>query len=161
MDWPLVITLIRTYHWNDGKGTSAAGMIGLQDDARGMTIGPWQAKGEPETGGVPNAYWVAEPNIELPPGEYVVVDSDPATWSWNEETQGRGITWAYAKLQTLQLNETSTAKLLTTTSGIRVQSVESTLPGGYVTIVAAILVAAATGLVLLRRRMRKPPPSCP
>ena len=165
VDWPLVVTLIRTYHWNDGRGTSTLGEIGLIDQ-EGTTYGPWEATGEIGGSGAPNAYWVVEPNIELPPGEYMVVDSDPASWSWNEETQGRGITWVYAILQTqfMQLNETTTTELPTTTSGIPfspVQSVESTLPGGYVTIVAAILVAAGTGLVLLRKKMRKPPPSCP
>jgi hypothetical protein len=71
------------------------GSISLRDSA-GNTYGPWQAYGEPGMGGVPDAYWVVEPDVVLPPGTYEVVDSDPSTWSQNSDTGGRGVTWVYA-----------------------------------------------------------------
>lgn len=90
LDQPFTITKIRTYHWNYGSGQTP-GTIALQDEG-GNLYGPWQARGEPGMGGVPDAYWVVEPDVDLQPGEYTVVDSDPATWSQNYETDGRGIT---------------------------------------------------------------------
>ena len=147
VDWPLAVTQIRTYHWNDGSGTSTPGTIELVDET-GTTYGPWQATGEAGSNGVPNVYWVVEPNVELSPGEYRVVDSDSSTWSWNEETEGRGITWVYARLQT-QLMQTSETTLS--------QTAETGLPGGYITIAAVVLLAAAAAVVLLRRQMRRPP----
>ncbi len=89
LDHPSKITKIQTYHWNYGQGQTT-GTIALQDRA-GKTFGPWQASGEPGMGGVPDAYWVVHPNVVLPAGEYTVIDSDPATWSQNSETGGRGI----------------------------------------------------------------------
>ncbi|GEM_PF-6555572 len=95
MDAPSCITKIRTYHWNRGRG-SAPGTISLQDQT-GEVLGTWDASGEPGSGGVPNAYWEVEPRIELPAGTYTVLDSDPATWSHNRDTGGRGITWVYGR----------------------------------------------------------------
>lgn len=94
LERPMRITKIRTYHWNYGEGM-APGSISLRDST-GKTYGPWQAYGEPGMGGVPNAYWVVEPNILLPAGIYEVIDSDPSTWSQNSETGGRGVTLVYA-----------------------------------------------------------------
>ncbi len=90
---PSIITKIRTYHWNYGSGQTP-GMISLQDQS-GDIFGPWQASGEPGMGGVPDAYWVVEPNADLPPGEYTIIDSDTATWSQNGETGGRGVAWVW------------------------------------------------------------------
>jgi hypothetical protein len=89
LDRPFKITKIQTYHWNYGQGQTL-GTIAMQD-GNGKTFGPWQASGEPGMGGVPNAYWVVQPNIVLPAGEYTIIDSGPATWSQNSETGGRGI----------------------------------------------------------------------
>jgi hypothetical protein len=86
-------TEIKTYHWNYGQG-KAPGMIGLQDE-RGMVLGTWPASGLPGSGGVPDAYWTARPNLVLQPGKYTILDSDPATWSQNGETGGEGIAWVY------------------------------------------------------------------
>jgi hypothetical protein len=85
------ITVLRTYHWNNGRGTPAPGTIGLKD-ASGKMYGPWQASGSPGQGGVPNAYWSTAPNIILPAGTYTVVDSNPATWSQNGNSGGKGFT---------------------------------------------------------------------
>jgi hypothetical protein len=83
------ITLISTYHWNGGRGTSRPGSISLQD-ASGKVFGPWIAIGTPGQGGVPNANWEVRLNFDLPPGKYTVIDSDPATWAQNAASGGRG-----------------------------------------------------------------------
>ncbi len=87
-----LITEIRTYHWNDGQGVTP-GLLGLMDE--NSILGPWDAIGEPGSGGVPNAYWVATPNIVIGPGTYRVLDSDVDTWSQNDDTAGRGMAWVY------------------------------------------------------------------
>ncbi len=87
------VTEIRTYHWNNGRGAKP-GTIGLRA-ANGAIYGPWQATGESGSGGAPNVYWVVKPNVIIGPGTYTVLDSDPGTWSQNEETGGRGMAWGY------------------------------------------------------------------
>ena len=91
IDESWLVTYILTYHWNNASGATP-GTIGLRA-SDGTTYGPWQATGEPGSGGVPNAYWVVKPNIVIPPGTYTVLDSDPSTWAQNEETGGAGISW--------------------------------------------------------------------
>jgi tetratricopeptide (TPR) repeat protein len=86
---PYVITMVMTYHWNDGRGTRV-GTIGLRD-AGGRLYGPWSVSGSPGQGGVPNANWTATPNVTLPAGTYAIVDSEPATWSQNAQSGGRGM----------------------------------------------------------------------
>ncbi len=86
---PHVITSIMTYHWNGGRGTRA-GTIALRD-ARGRTYGPWPVSGTPGQGGVPNAAWTCNPGVEVPTGTYTIVDSEPATWSQNPQSGGRGM----------------------------------------------------------------------
>jgi hypothetical protein len=83
------ITAITTYHWNNGQGADP-GYIALVD-ARGHLYGPWAADGSPGQGGVHNAYWTVRPNLTLPPGRYVVIDSDLASWAHNEATGGAGM----------------------------------------------------------------------
>ncbi|MCJ7444835.1 MAG: FecR family protein [Methanotrichaceae archaeon] len=86
---PHMIAYIDSYHWNDGRGTTKAGSISLRSDA-GMPYGPWDAIGEPGMGGVPNAWWKCSPIEVIPAGTYTIVDSDPATWSQNSESDGCG-----------------------------------------------------------------------
>lgn len=87
---PLRLAKIKTYHWNDGRG-ARPGTITLKSGS-GQSFGPWRARGEPGQGGVPNAYWIVEPDITLPAGSYTVVDSDPATWAQNNMSGGSGMT---------------------------------------------------------------------
>ncbi len=86
---PQVITSIMTYHWNSGRGTRT-GTIAIRD-ASGRLYGPWPATGAPGQGGVPNASWTCQPNVEVPAGTYTIVDSEPATWSQNPQSGGRGM----------------------------------------------------------------------
>jgi hypothetical protein len=83
------VTAITTYHWNDGQGAEP-GYIGLVD-ANGLVYGPWAADGSPGQGGVRDAYWTVRPNLTLPPGRYIVLDSDLASWAHNEATGGAGM----------------------------------------------------------------------
>ena len=89
------ITEIETYHWNDGSGSATTGEVSLEGDD-GRVYGPWPTEGTPGQGGVPNAYWTATADVELPPGNYTVVDSDPATWSQNADSGGQGMVRVYA-----------------------------------------------------------------
>lgn len=82
------ILSIQTYHWNGGRGMRP-GTIALQA-LDGRIWGPWQTVGLRGQGGVPNAYWHARVDLELPPGRYRVIDSDPPTWSTNVRAQRLG-----------------------------------------------------------------------
>jgi len=86
---PHLVTYIRNYHWNNAQGTTP-GTIALQD-GNGKIYGPWKATGTDGMGGVPNANWEVFPNIVIPAGTYTVIDSDPATWSQNQDSGGRGM----------------------------------------------------------------------
>ena len=86
---PQVITSIMTYHWNNGRGTHT-GTIALRE-ANGRMYGPWPVSGAPGQGGVPNASWTCNPKVEIPAGTYTIVDSEPATWSQNPQSGGRGM----------------------------------------------------------------------
>lgn len=88
IDRPTFISFIQNYHYyNYGHGPGAISLRGLD----GTRYGPWPAEGEQGQGGVPNAYWNCYPNITLPPGTYVIEDSDPGTWSQNAGSEFRGI----------------------------------------------------------------------
>lgn len=89
LDEPRVITLIRTTHWNGGRG-APPGHIGLQC-RDGKTYGPWPAVGLPDRKGTPDVYWVVRPNIALSATVCAIQDSDPATWSYAEDTRQRGL----------------------------------------------------------------------
>ena len=81
------IDQIMTYHYGARK---RPGTITLRH-SDGTVYGPWQAAGAVGQGDMPNAYWWVRPEISLKPGYYTVIDSDPATWNWEEATQGGGI----------------------------------------------------------------------
>lgn len=80
---------IQTLHWNRGKGAEP-GSIALQRRDRTL-LGPWKAKGVADESGLANAYWEVTPAITLAPGSYVVLDSDPATWSRNPARGNIGV----------------------------------------------------------------------
>jgi hypothetical protein len=77
------ITLINNYHWNNGQG-KPAGTIALKNSG-GQVFGPWTVIVRS------NVYWEVKPNEIIPAGTYTVVDSDPATWSQNSQSNGQGM----------------------------------------------------------------------
>jgi len=83
------ITQIYTYHWNDGQGQEPSGTISLESED-GTLYGPWETIGVDGQGGVAYAYWVAYPDETIPAGTYTVIDSDPGTWSQNNDSDGAG-----------------------------------------------------------------------
>jgi hypothetical protein len=85
---PYYITAIHNYHWNNGTG-AAQGYIGLRGED-GTDYGPWDTiKNDPQYG-PPNTGWTVRPNILLPSGTYTVIDSHPASWSFNTRSQRMG-----------------------------------------------------------------------
>lgn len=85
---PHVITHIDNYHWNDQQG-SPPGTIGLEH-SDGTIYGPWQATSRNGQWDTPNAYWIVEPSVEVKAGTYTILDSEPATWSQNSQSNGIG-----------------------------------------------------------------------
>jgi hypothetical protein len=84
---PTMVTYINNYHYfNQGRPT---GTIALRHED-GTTYGPWRSQGSDGQGAVANANWIVRPNVEIKPGRYTVVDSDPPTWSQNGASGGAG-----------------------------------------------------------------------
>jgi hypothetical protein len=81
---PHMITYIDTYHWNYGQGTVSGGSISLQN-GDGEIFGPWSVQAD-SASGAPNAWWIAHPNVVIPAGNYIIIDSQPETWSRNAES---------------------------------------------------------------------------
>ena len=100
------ISKILTYHWNNGSGATP-GTIGLKNTGTGIVIGTWTvvaSQGLDSTPGVtwtniangpPYRYWTVQPNVDISAGTYEVVDSNPATWSYNSDTGNRGMAFVY------------------------------------------------------------------
>ena len=86
---PTLVTYLLSYHWNNGRG-QPPGTIGLQHQD-GTRYGPWPAGSAPGSGGAPNAYWIARPQVVLKPGTYTVLDSHAASWAQNAQSNGQGI----------------------------------------------------------------------
>ncbi len=88
------IEMVKTYHYSSSKnGSPGAGTIEIRT-AGGDLVGQWKAtlekvlpEGEPEP--VP-AMWVCRPNLLILPGTYSISDSDPASWSCNQNSGMRG-----------------------------------------------------------------------
>ena len=84
---PVLITKVRTYHWNNGNG-APAGSISICEDSLDNVIGTWQAVGRSGSGRQ-NVYWEALVDCVMYPGHnYFVKVSDKSTWSYNEESEG-------------------------------------------------------------------------
>jgi len=88
---PHRITLIRNYHWNNGKG-SPIGTIGLKRHD-GTVYGPWRISMSSGQGGAKNVYWIVNPNVVIPAGTYTIMDSDHATWSHNLQSKSCGFSY--------------------------------------------------------------------
>ncbi len=84
---PVLITKVRTYHWNNGNG-APAGTISICEDELNNVIGTWQAVGRSGSGRQ-NVYWEALVDCVMYPGHnYFVKVSDKSTWSYNDESEG-------------------------------------------------------------------------
>ena len=89
LDQDYFVSAIMDYHYfNNGVKPGTISLVGED----GTKYGPWQAKGREGQGGVENAYWDTYPNVQLKEGEYKVIDSDPETWSNNDDSENAGIT---------------------------------------------------------------------
>lgn len=84
-----LITEITTYHWNNARGMKP-GTISLMETSSKRVFGPWQTVGLDGMNKVPNASWLVKPNVFLPPGVYIVIDSSPETWSHNQQSNYAG-----------------------------------------------------------------------
>jgi hypothetical protein len=100
---PVRLVWLQTYHWNNARGATP-GRIGLRHQD-GTVYGPWPTRGLPGQGGVPNAYWRAEPGVVLKPGTYTVTDSDPSTWATNAEAGNKG----FADLEVVPVTDAAVA----------------------------------------------------
>ena len=82
---PSHISQIYDYHFNNGHGAKP-GTIGLLAP-NGHMFGPYHATVQP------GAFdWGVNVNLTVPAGTYTIVDSDPATWSQDQASGGRGFT---------------------------------------------------------------------
>jgi len=81
-----LVTYFLAYHYNGGAGQTPGTLALRHED--GTMYGPWQATGGPDLQNPTNLYWVCRPQFVLKPGVYTVIDSDPATWSWNGGSVG-------------------------------------------------------------------------
>jgi len=82
-----VVTYLQDYHYYNGG--DLPGTISLKH-SDGTVYGPFQTTGSIGQGGVINAYWICYPFVTIKPGSYVVIDSDPSTWSHNSQSGDRG-----------------------------------------------------------------------
>ncbi len=78
---PTRITELVTYHWNYGLG-STPGFLAISRQ-NGQIVGRFQARGTSGQNGVANVNWIATPNLVLPAGKYILIDSNVSTWSTN------------------------------------------------------------------------------
>lgn len=99
---PTRITFVSNYHYFNG-GILPGTIVLRHED--GTTYGPWQTSGKIGQGGVLNAYWDAWPVVILKSGNYTVVDSHPATWSYNSQSGNRGFTIIRGSSTTLDTAE--------------------------------------------------------
>ena len=99
---PYCVRQLITYHWNNGQG-KAPGTIGLGVlsglGGAGKMLGPFTATGSSGQGAAPNVNWTASIPASGKPvvinGTYTCVDSDPSTWSQNQQSGAHGFCQVY------------------------------------------------------------------
>src|SRR5262249_23712546 len=92
------LTQIVTYHWNCGHGKKP-GSVGLTGANMSASA---TARGSAGQGGAPNVNWTGtfvNPKPVYINGTYQCTDSDPATWSQNPQSGGKGFCQVYGVLQ--------------------------------------------------------------
>ena len=95
---PILIEKVTTYHWNYGLGTEKAGEISIIEYKKTDGVwkkdhvcGSWKATGRNEYG-IENVYWDAYPDFTMQPGHvYIVQPSDSSTWTYNADSNDRGM----------------------------------------------------------------------
>jgi PKD repeat protein len=89
------VTQVVTYHWNYGKG-EAPGTVGLTSTSMSATA---TARGSAGQGGAPNVDWTGTFTKKVViDGKYTCTDSDPSTWSQNQQSHGDGFCIVYGVL---------------------------------------------------------------
>jgi len=114
---------IYTYHWNGGDGATP-GELGLQGEDE-EEVGPFDAVGSSGEDGAPDVNWTA--NVPTSPpvvidGEYEEEDSDPGTWSQDDESDGYG----FAEVWGEEATEVTTTTSGTTTTSTTAPTEETT-----------------------------------
>nr|HPN59875.1 carboxypeptidase-like regulatory domain-containing protein [Chitinophagaceae bacterium] len=123
------ITRIENYHYfNGGKKPGTIALL----HSNGQQYGPWQSYGLIGQGGVQNAYWVAQPKMQLPAGTYTVIDSDPSTWSQNGQSGGAGFTTVWALKSAKQVNQPAKEVTPPPTTQPPVQTNDGTVSQGVI-----------------------------
>ena len=82
---PYHITSIWNYHYNGNQGATPGNVSFRRGD--GTIFGPWEVSANDLK---TKENWECSPDVTIPSGEYTIVDSDPATWSWNPNDDGAG-----------------------------------------------------------------------
>ena len=114
LDQSKIINLIRTCHWNSGIGQiPPASNLKIREVSTDRPVCDKKFTYTETKDGVSNVFWVVsgdkgdrrsgsitcrklEPlGLALDPGTYEIIDPDAATWSYNSDTGGRGITFIY------------------------------------------------------------------
>ena len=95
------VTRIQTYHWNNGLGAhpGSLGLTRVSGSGGVSQIGPDNAQSSSGQGNAPNVNWFVDVGTTHPAvinGTYRCVDSQPATWSQNGQSQGAGFCIVYA-----------------------------------------------------------------
>ena len=127
------LSSLTTYHWNDGQG-SAPGTIGLRSVARSsanaVAIGPFPATGSSGQGGKADVNWTASVTTPLViQGSYSCIDSDRATWSEDQASDGHGFCSVMVRTAT-PVAAARPAKPVYTCAGPQVTLFSNTNPGG-------------------------------
>ncbi len=93
---PVLITRIRTYHWNDGNGAQP-GQICIREGNTKQELQCWQAVGR-SAYGVPNVYWEVLTDFIMEPGRsYGFRASDFDSWSNNAGSDYFGMIELYGE----------------------------------------------------------------
>lgn len=85
----MVISRIKTLHYNKGAGDASVGSISIVGNKR-VTYGPWPCTTQNAEDGTPSAIWVCTPNVTVPAGKYKIINTGMKTWSWNADSGKKG-----------------------------------------------------------------------
>lgn len=89
---------IFNYHYLANPTDYIGQTIGLKNLDTNVTYGPWGVTVDSGSGRT-NNLWVVFPNVEIPAGNYEVLDSHPATWSKNTESSNMGFSHVKASTE--------------------------------------------------------------